>query len=231
LIQAGYDSLEKIQKMSHYELAAVDNLGEIRAKVILTWLKKKADLINENSAHLLDQQFTQSLTALINANRDELLALEEKHQKGLISEKTYNDEIKRIKDKFAYDSLMLSIDKAEKELEILKTSGADIVQAEKDLAQMRLEAQQMITSGTSQADEKKAGEITIKEILEAGVEAAQNTADAVFQIGADRRAAELDAELSKLDAQRERELSNKNLTEKQKEAKVFVMASAPLIKA
>ncbi|MFZ4464980.1 MAG: hypothetical protein ACOYN5_14125, partial [Bacteroidales bacterium] len=55
-------------------------------------------------------------------------------------------------------------------------------------------------------------------IEEATLDVAQITSDAMFQIGADRRAAELDAELSKLDQLRDHELSNKNLTEKQKDA-------------
>ena len=47
LIDAGYDTLEKIQKMSKHELATIDNLGEIRAQLILIWLKKKDKLIQE----------------------------------------------------------------------------------------------------------------------------------------------------------------------------------------
>jgi DNA ligase (NAD+) len=52
LISAGYDTLEKMLKMSHYELAAVDNLGDIRANLILTWMKKKSDVIKSLLEHL-----------------------------------------------------------------------------------------------------------------------------------------------------------------------------------
>lgn len=47
---------------------------------------------------------------------------------------------------------------------------------------------------------------------------AQSTADAVASIAANNRQAELDAVLSSLDKQREKELANKNLTENQKKA-------------
>lgn len=46
----------------------------------------------------------------------------------------------------------------------------------------------------------------------------QSTAEAVFSISANNRQAELDAVLSNLDKQREKELANKNLTENQKKA-------------
>ncbi|GAA0883284.1 hypothetical protein GCM10009120_18810 [Sphingobacterium siyangense subsp. cladoniae] len=57
-----------------------------------------------------------------------------------------------------------------------------------------------------------------KEKRGALLDIAQSTADAVFTIGANNRQAELDAVLSSLDKQREKELSNKNLTENQKKS-------------
>ena len=56
-------------------------------------------------------------------------------------------------------------------------------------------------------------ELTIKETA---VSIAQETADTIFQIAADRRNAEFNAQLSALNAQKEKELSNKNLTDAQK---------------
>ncbi|MGJ1376436.1 phage tail tape measure protein [Sphingobacterium multivorum] len=55
-----------------------------------------------------------------------------------------------------------------------------------------------------------------KEKKRALLDIAQSTADAIFSITANNRQAELDAVLSNLDKQREKELSNKNLTENQK---------------
>ncbi|MFE2861630.1 phage tail tape measure protein [Sphingobacterium multivorum] len=57
-----------------------------------------------------------------------------------------------------------------------------------------------------------------KEKKGALLDIAQSTADAVATIMSNNRQAELDAVLSNLDKQRERELSNKNLTENQKKA-------------
>lgn len=56
-------------------------------------------------------------------------------------------------------------------------------------------------------------ELTIKETA---VSIAQETADTIFQIAADRRNAEFNAQLNALNAQKEKELSNKNLTDAQK---------------
>jgi len=57
-----------------------------------------------------------------------------------------------------------------------------------------------------------------KEKKGALLDIAQSTADAIFSITANNRQAELDAVLSNLDKQREKELSNKNLTENQKKS-------------
>lgn len=57
-----------------------------------------------------------------------------------------------------------------------------------------------------------------KEKRGALLDIAQSTADAVATITANNRQAELDAVLSSLDKQREKELSNKNLTENQKKS-------------
>ena len=56
-------------------------------------------------------------------------------------------------------------------------------------------------------------ELTIKKTA---VSIAQETADTIFQIAANRRNAEFNAQLNALNAQKEKELSNKNLTDAQK---------------
>jgi len=57
-----------------------------------------------------------------------------------------------------------------------------------------------------------------KERRGALLDIAQSTADAIFSINANNRQAELDAALSNIEKQREKELSNKNLTEAQKKS-------------
>lgn len=47
IVEAGFDSLEKIFRTGPEELATVDGLGEVRAKLIVKWLKKKRSLIEE----------------------------------------------------------------------------------------------------------------------------------------------------------------------------------------
>jgi len=49
---SGHDTLEKVMKLSVEELAQIGGLGEIRAKTIVEWLKKKEKLIEEVLAHI-----------------------------------------------------------------------------------------------------------------------------------------------------------------------------------
>ncbi|QQT33040.1 phage tail tape measure protein [Sphingobacterium multivorum] len=64
----------------------------------------------------------------------------------------------------------------------------------------------------------KADKDRAKKIKEAAIQAAEDLSGALFQIGANNRQAELDVALSNIEKQREKELSNKNLSEAQKKA-------------
>lgn len=68
------------------------------------------------------------------------------------------------------------------------------------------------------AEDKKKEEEKIKEVREFALDSAKLVSDTIFQIGENSRRAKYDREFSELDRQREKELSNKNLTESQKEA-------------
>lgn len=67
-------------------------------------------------------------------------------------------------------------------------------------------------------DDKKKEEDKIKEVREFALDSAQLVSDTLFQIGENSRRAKYDKEFADLDRQKEKELSNKNLTEAQKEA-------------
>ncbi|MBB2149185.1 phage tail tape measure protein [Pedobacter gandavensis] len=68
------------------------------------------------------------------------------------------------------------------------------------------------------SERKTLEEAHIKEQNEFAIEMAQKASDTVFSMLANSRHAETDAAISRLDKERETELSNKNLTESQKEA-------------
>ena len=184
--------------------------------------KAQQDFEKENdkwAEEFLDKKFTKEVTALINNNTREVAILNEKFRNGEISEEEYGNEVARLKEKFANDSLLLAIDKAERELAILKLSGEDIVDAEKQLAELRLKEQEGQAPGQPEKPEKKKpGDIDAKDIANVAIDTAQNTADAIAAIKANARQAELDAELNAIDQLREKELSNKNLTEDEKDA-------------
>lgn len=216
---------QAIDQQQIIELADVKGTEEEKAALKLEIIKKfedqKADLIENRNAGLLDKAFTQKVTELISNNVTEFEILNDKFSKNKITEKKYNDQIKQLKEKFALESLMIAIQHAEDELKVLKASGEDIVEAEKQLAEMKLRAQESTATGNTTTDgEKKPTfkDIDPKDIANAGIDIAQNTADSIAQIKANARQSELDADLNALDILREKELSNKNLTEEEKEA-------------
>jgi len=60
--------------------------------------------------------------------------------------------------------------------------------------------------------------VQAQKVAKVAIDIARQTTDALFQIGAENRQAEEDAALAKLNQQKDRELSNKELTEQQREA-------------
>lgn len=81
------------------------------------------------------------------------------------------------------------------------------------MAALDAKYQQKKDEENGKADKERA-----KKIKDAAIQAAEDLSGALFQIGANNRQAELDAALSNIEKQREKELSNKNLSEAQKKA-------------
>ncbi|WP_454880667.1 phage tail tape measure protein [Sphingobacterium detergens] len=81
------------------------------------------------------------------------------------------------------------------------------------MAALDAKYQQKKDEENSKADKERA-----KKIKDAAIQAAEDLSGALFQIGANNRQAELDAAISNIEKQREKELSNKNLSEAQKKA-------------
>lgn len=81
------------------------------------------------------------------------------------------------------------------------------------MAALDAKYQQKKDEENSKADKERA-----KKIKDAAIQAAEDLSGALFQIGANNRQAELDAAIANIEKQREKELSNKNLSEAQKKA-------------
>lgn len=85
------------------------------------------------------------------------------------------------------------------------------ITADKQLDELR-----RVTALKDQAAKEEAE--NIKLAVETTLQIAQNVSDTIFQIKANQRQADLDAEINKLERQKDKELSNKSLTEAQKDA-------------
>jgi len=181
------------------------------------YAKLQADEDEKYTLKLLDTKLKQDITALNNTEQQKEEALKQKRATGKLSQKAYLKQLFDIQNNYTQESLKLSIEKAQRELDILKASGEDVTQAEATLAELRLKAQE---AGMGKSVVKGTGwkDWTTTDRLNAAVDAAKMIADAEFQISADKNQRELDDKLKFLDDQRNAELSNKNLTENQKDA-------------
>jgi len=126
------------------------------------------------------------------------LALAKQRADGIIDQKTYF----RLLEELEVAHIMQMI-------EFRKKTGQDTTAQEAALAEIQIKKRD---------SEESAGIALNNEIKDAAIQSAQIASDAIFQINANRINQELDETLSKINAQREAELSNANLTEEQKNA-------------
>jgi TP901 family phage tail tape measure protein len=212
---------ELLDKEMRIDIASVAGTEE-QKQILITAIRDKyarlqEKLQNDNSRRFIDDQLKSDLITLNEAEQKKLQALKEKFDAGKLSRKEYNRELQLIQKQYTKDSLQLSLLKAERELDIIRAAGGEVIQAEEAIAAIRLKMQQVDTSKVNEGGTPE-GEVTPKDLVNAAVDSAQSIADATFQIIKNNKQKELDLALSALDRQREAELSNKNLTEAQKEA-------------
>ncbi|MFZ4550082.1 MAG: hypothetical protein ACOYN4_21720, partial [Bacteroidales bacterium] len=127
--------------------------------------------------------------------------------------KEYNRQLLAIDRQYVQDSLQIAIDHAQAELDLLKASGEDTTQAQEALNELKLRKQDEATFKDTEKPNW-----TPQDTLNTAVESAQMIADSTFQISRDKNQRELDDKLTQLATLRDAELSNKRLTEAQKDA-------------
>jgi TP901 family phage tail tape measure protein len=212
---------EQLDKQLQIEIASVTGTEEHKQQIILAlkakFAKEQAKADEAYSIQFLDAKLKKDITDLNDAEQQKLDALKQKREAGQISQKEYNKQLIDLQSQYTKDSLTISIDKAQRELEILKAAGEDTTQAESTLAELRLKAQE---AGTGKQTGATGGwdEWSTTDKLNMAVDTASQIADAEFQISRDKNQQELDEKLSSLQKEREVELSNKYLTESQKNA-------------
>jgi hypothetical protein len=130
-------------------------------------------------------------------------------------------------DKMVEDSLFATADHLAEFRKTLSDSGADDpIITEETVAENKTNAEQMAKDLNASVDKaKKYNENSAnkeledqKSISQSAISIAQSTANAIFQIEADARNQKYESDLKKIQDARDKELSNKNLTETQKAA-------------
>jgi len=203
------------------EISEVTGTAEQKALLVAA-LQDKYRVLHENedtkfSLRFLDDKLKTDITGLNKAEDEKLAALKQKYEAGTLSKKEYNRQLKELQIQYTKDSLSIAIDKAQRELDIVKASGGDIIQAEEALAELKLKLQSA-DAGKKTGNASNLDEWTGEDYARAALDAAQTISDGVFSIAQEKNARELSDTLSRLDKQKEAELSNKRLTEKQKES-------------
>lgn len=220
------------------------SLADLKVKQEKETTKKIEDLRTNLSNKLASElekervrinQFYDELEKNAGNDTDEVARIREAKQKDLADavireEKRIKDETAKLKnetvdlDGDSFDKRLAKVKSAYAlELDELKAKYANelgtqeaFLLAEQALKE-KYDAQESGIKAEKATKEAEKDKEKAKERREALLDITQSTADAVFDIMANNRQAETDAILSSIEKQREKELSNKNLTESQKQ--------------
>jgi hypothetical protein len=196
---------EQLSQIKEHELQkeqnTINKFYDEQEKLFAGNEKKLADLKTARTKDLSDAEIREKERLEKEKQRIEAeyetLAGTKPEQKLAKIKKQYDDELIALKEKFS-NELIASAEFEEAKAAIERNRQAATQNAEKEIAD-------------KQKEKDKQGK-------DAALEAAQSVADAVFQIAANNRQRETDIKLNALDKEREKELSQMNLSEKQKAA-------------
>lgn len=183
------------------------------------YLIKQAKEDEDFALSAISKSFFAQASALDKAKTAELDVLKQKRASGEISQNEYNRKLLEINGRYTQDSLLLAVKEAQGKLDILTAAGEDTAQAQAALDEAKLKAQE---AGTAKETDKNKGtgfkDMTRDEKKSYAIDQAGTIADTIFQIEKEKNQRILDEKLSALEKERTAELSNKNLTEAQKDA-------------
>ncbi|MGJ1424566.1 phage tail tape measure protein [Sphingobacterium spiritivorum] len=201
-------------------LESINKLREDFARKLSNELEKEKSLINSHYSQLQkDAGNDLELQSIITKNWKKDIA-----DASIREEERLQDEIKRLRGE---TGTALLTEKKREELQIDQwyqeelTKLQDKFSTELQETALFHEAKEILDKEHRErlkANEKKDEDELKKAKKDAAIQAAQDTSNALFSINKNNRDAELEMALSNLDKQRERELSNKSLSEAQKKA-------------
>lgn len=138
-----------------------------------------------------------------------------KSQEVSNARKKQDDELKAMMKEASAELASKGLSEKERELKAIDDKYAKMLILAKGNAEQTADIEKMHADETNEYLKQQKKEV-YKELVRFGIEQAQLLSDTVFTISSNNRSSELDSELSKLNKQKEKELSNKNLTESQK---------------
>lgn len=224
-------NLEKLRTQEEYE---TKRIALVKSSAALEKAEQEAllaDLIDGEAARFARiQEGINQIYATISQNNskeqdEDLALLEQQYKKGLITYEEYERKRALIKAEYARRILGNELAMLEAQRAANIAAGKSVIDIDKAIYAARDALRQADIDKEKAANEQKAAdkkesddkqEQLARELKDAAINLGNQTADAIFQAGADRRASELQERLSALDTARQAELDNKNLTEQQK---------------
>lgn len=185
-----------------------------------------AAFADENSAEkqiaTLVQQYERRRSIIERNTDDELAQLERAKAAGVIAEDQYRLRRQQIQAQLALNILKAELDLAEKKLAILKKAGVDTIEAEREIARIRLQLAQQTNEALQQTDNEKSGSDNIQqqidkvgELRNAYFELGQTLKDTVFAVltrGFEQAKNDLQDQIDLLDERKAREIEAVNST-------------------
>jgi hypothetical protein len=221
------DIIENNRKL---ELAGIKETGDQKIaleKAINDKYNKELKQLQETKdLGTFSDNFYNESSALVKSFIEKRRIIKQDFDAGKINKRQYNDELFALDAQYEKDILALAIKEAQGKLDILKATGIasvkELQQAQAALDEALKKASDASTGKGKNTDSKLPakgfGDMSDEELQAYALNAAKTVADGVFQIERDNNQRILDDKINKLESQREKELSNKNLTEAQKEA-------------
>lgn len=218
---------QQLDAQQQIELAEVKGTEEEKGKFVAAirakYARMQAAEDEKFALQFIDDKLKQDITALQASETKKEEQLRKARDDGKISQRKYQKELIQLQHEYKIESLKIALDKAARELEIRQKAGEDVIDQQKELAAIQLELEKEQANGgkpdANNPIEKKGFEdMSGKEIRDYAIDQAQSVADTIFQIKKDKNQQALDDTLKKLEEERNAELSNKNLTERQKDA-------------
>lgn len=211
------DNVSKLKLKHEKELA--EHISDIRSE-----LSNKLESEYDREVFSINQKYDDQLKVVGN-NENQIALIEEARAAALTDAKIREEErLSKVKKQLENESESYSNNKWQSKINQVKKKYAEeiaLLKEKNNQATQETEAFREIIKALEQNEAKEIVEIEkqrFQERKDIAIGVAQSIADSVFSIMSNNIQAESDAKISAIEKQREKELSNKNLTEKQKQA-------------